>query len=143
MAGVFEEQASDSTQVRDVFSRAYQIAMAEVANGKPVHLTLKHSTRTLEINACMWAMLKDVSDQVDWYGQKPTPEDWKNAFSAALWHERVMPGINKGTFVVLGRPTSKMSQSEMRDMITLIEAFGAEHGVKFKAPKSQYEGWLK
>lgn len=39
-------------------------------------------------------------------------------------------GIDGG-FVVLGQSTSKMTVGEMRDLIELINAFGAERGVKF------------
>ena len=76
-------------------------------------------------------MLTEVSKQVEWYGKKLTPEDWKNVFSAALYQQEAVPGINGG-FVVLGRSTSKMTVAQMSEMQTLIEAFGAERGVVFK-----------
>ena len=43
-----------------------------------------------------------------------------------------MPGLDGG-FVVLGLSTSKMTRAEMSDLQQLMEAFGAERGVKFKA----------
>lgn len=46
-----------------------------------------------------------------------------------------MPNIDGNGFVVLGKSTSKMSVSEMSDMIELIQSFGAERGVKFKDEK--------
>lgn len=94
---------------------------------------LKPPTRSLQANAAMWAALEDVSKQVDWYGRKLTPENWKHVFSASLKKQDVVPGI-EGGFVVLGLSTSKMTIREMSDMIELIHAFGAEHGVKFTAP---------
>ena len=36
--------------------------------------------------------------------------------------------------MVLGKATSKMTKSEMAELQTLIEAFGAQRGVKFTAP---------
>lgn len=87
--------------------------------------------RTDEQNRKMWAMLGEVSAQVDWYGQKLAAEDWKDMFTASLRRLRVVPGIDAGTFIPLGMRTSKMRKAEMADLITLIEAFGAERGVVF------------
>lgn len=93
---------------------------------------VKPLTRTLEQNAKLWAMLNDVSEQVNWHGQKLTPEDWKHVFSAALSQQRVVPNIDSTGFVVLGQSTSKMTVRQMADMIELINAFGAERNVNFK-----------
>lgn len=95
-------------------------------------LTVKQATRSTEQNARLWAMLTDISKQVDWYGQKLTPDEWKDVFSAAMKRTKVVPGIDGG-FVACGQSTSKMTKAEMSDMQTLMEAFGAERGVKFKA----------
>jgi hypothetical protein len=95
-------------------------------------LTVRPETRSLEQNRRLWAMLNDVSEQVDWHGQKLTPEDWKHIFSASIKKQRAVPGLDGG-FVVLGQSTSKMGKVEMSEMQELIEAFGAEHDVKFKA----------
>lgn len=93
---------------------------------------VKPLTRTLEQNAKLWAVLADVSEQVNWHGQKLTPEDWKHVFSAALNQQRVVPNIDSTGFVVLGQSTSKMTVRQMADMIELINAFGAERNVNFK-----------
>lgn len=91
---------------------------------------IKPKTRSLEQNAALWAMLTDVSRQVDWHGQKLTPEDWKHVFSASLKQQRAVPGLDGG-FVVLGQSTSKMTVREMSDLMVLISAFGAERSVRF------------
>lgn len=90
----------------------------------------KAPRRTLEQNSRMWALLTDVARQVDWYGQKLSPEDWKTVFTASLRKARIVPGLDGG-FVPLGMRTSDMTKTEMGDLMTLIEAFGAEHGVIF------------
>ena len=95
-------------------------------------LTVKPQTRTSEQNKRLWAMLTDISKQVDWYGRKLSPEDWKHVLSASLKKQDAVPGIDGG-FVVLGLSTSKMTKGEMADLQTLIEAFGAQKGVKFSA----------
>lgn len=95
-------------------------------------LSVKQATRSTEQNRRLWAMLNEISQQVDWYGQKLTPEEWKDVFSAAMKRTKVVPGIDGG-FVVCGQSTSQMTKSEMSEMQTLMEAFGAERGVKFSA----------
>jgi hypothetical protein len=77
----------------------------------------------------MWAALGDVSEQVVWYGKKLTPDDWKNVFSASLKRLDVVPNLDGSGFVALGMSTSRLSKREMADLITLIDAFGAEHNV--------------
>lgn len=95
-------------------------------------LTVKPSTRSLEQNARMWAMLTEISEQVEWYGHRLTAEEWKDVFSAAMKRAKVVPGLDGG-FVVCGQSTSKMTRAEMSEMQTLMEAFGAERRVKFSA----------
>ncbi len=99
--------------------------------GHKIHITARPPTRSLEQNARLWAALTDVSRQVDWYGQKLAPEDWKAIFSASLAKQRAVPGLERGTMVVLGQSTSQMTVAEMSDLLELINAFAAEHDVKF------------
>lgn len=87
--------------------------------------------RTTEQNDRMWAMLGEISRQVDWYGQKLEDWEWKDVFSASLKKQRAVPAIDGG-FVILGTKTSKMSIREMSDLMELMSAFGAERGVQFR-----------
>jgi len=107
---------------------------AHLMAGQQLVIEVKEKTRSTEQNARMWALLTDVSRQVDWYGQKLTPEEWKDVFSASLKKQKAVPGLDGG-FVILGQRTSKMSIREMADLMTLIEAFGADKGVRFSAPE--------
>ena len=94
-------------------------------------VTFKRNKRSVDQNAKMWAMLTEVAEQVEWYGRKLLPDDWKDMFTASLRKARVVPGIDPGSFVVLGLHTSDMTRDEMSNLIELIAAFGAEHGVVF------------
>lgn len=98
----------------------------------------RKKSRSTEQNAKLWAMLGEVAEQVVWYGQKLDADDWKDLFTAALRNARVVPGIDKGSYVPLGMRTSQMTIAEMSDLIELIHAFGAdpEHPVKFKDDNS-------
>lgn len=92
--------------------------------------TMKDEGRTDPQNRRMWAMLRDISRQVEWYGQMLKDEDWKHIFSASVQQQRAVPGLDGG-FVVLGVSTSKQSKKWFNDMFAVIEAFAAEKGVKF------------
>jgi hypothetical protein len=100
--------------------------------GQRVVVEIKPETRTLAQNARLWAMLTDVAKQVNWYGRKLSQEEWKHVFTASLAKQDVVPGIDGG-FVVLGKSTSKMTKPEMSELQQLIEAFGAQQGVRFTA----------
>jgi hypothetical protein len=102
--------------------------------GHRMVVEIKPETRTLAQNARLWAMLTDVAKQVDWYGRKLSAEEWKHVFTASLSKQDVVPGIDGG-FVVLGKSTSKMTKPEMSELQDLIEAFGAQQGVRFTAPE--------
>ena len=95
-------------------------------------LEIRPEKRSDAQNRRLWAMLADISAQVDWYGNKLTSEEWKDVFSASLKRTKVVPGLDGG-FVVCGQSTSKMTKAEMCELQELMEAFGVEHDVRFKA----------
>jgi hypothetical protein len=94
------------------------------------YVEVKEATRNLEQNALLWALLNDISEQVEWHGQWLSPEDWKHVFSASLKKQRAVQGIDGG-FVVLGQSTSRMGKKEFSDLLELIQAFAIERDVKF------------
>lgn len=96
----------------------------------PVVVSLSRPKRTIDQNDRMWAMLTDISKQVDWYGQKLTKEEWKDVMTAGLKKQKAVPGLDGG-FVVLGAHTSRMTKQELSDLMELISAFGAEHEVEW------------
>lgn len=106
---------------------------AHLMAGRRMVVEVKPETRSLEANARMWAMLTEISAQVEWYGKKLSPEDWKHLFSSTLRKLDVVPNLEGTGFVALGLSTSKMSRREMAELQELMEAFGAERGVRFSA----------
>jgi hypothetical protein len=95
-------------------------------------VTFTESKRTSDQNARLWASLTDVATQLTWHGQKLTPDDWKILFLDALSREtRAVPSIDGNGAVDLGRSSSRLSKAEFSDLLELIAAFGAEHGVVF------------
>jgi hypothetical protein len=106
-------------------------AKALLQAGYRVVIEMRSEVRSVAQNARLWAMLTEISEQVDWHGQRLTPEEWKDIFSAALKRTKVVPGIDGG-FVVCGQSTSRMTRGEMTDMQTIMEQFAAEHNVTFR-----------
>jgi len=98
-----------------------------------VNITLAPESRSAIQNRRLWAVLTDIATQVDWYGQKLSQEDWKHVFTASMTKQRVVPGIDGG-FVVCGLSTSKMTKQQFADLLTIIDAFGSEQGVKWSDP---------
>ena len=120
---------------KQLFILAHQTARqraVEAVRAAPdgFRVEIKPPTRSLDQNALLWPLLTEISEQVEWYGQRLLKEEWKDVFTAALKKEKVVPGINGG-FVVLGQHTSTMSKAVFSELIELIYAFGADHGVKF------------
>lgn len=91
---------------------------------------IKNTVRSDGQNRKMWAMLRDISRQIIWYEQKLSDEDWKHVFSASVKAQRSVPAIDGG-FVVLGVSTRGQSKEWFSDLFEVMNAFGAEHGVKF------------
>lgn len=98
-------------------------------------VTVAEPKRTTAQNDRMWAMLTDVSGQVEWYGKKLDPTDWKHIFTSALRKLEVVPNLDGSGFVALGMSTSRMSKRELSDLMELIASFGAERGVEWSEPK--------
>ena len=129
-------------------SRAYLVLSSDAIRQKArdwidkaerdTRIEFKKPRRTLPQNARMWAMLTDVASQLRWHGLRLSTEDWKLMFLDALKREvRMVPNLMGNGFVSLGRSSSDLSIGEMADLITLIEAFGAEHGVQFSDPNRE------
>lgn len=104
-----------------------------VGQAKPgTRVIFKESKRTTDQNSKLWASLTDIATQLDWHGQKLTPDDWKILFLDALNREmRPVPRIDGRGFVNLGRSSSNLSKNEFSELLELIVAFGTNHGVVF------------
>jgi len=125
---------SDKQVFRLVHPTARQLASKACINAPDGYVVeIKPRTRSLDQNAKMWAMLDDVSRQVEWYGQRLTSDEWKDVLTAALKKQKAVPGIDGG-FVVIGARTRNMTIREMSDLVELMYAFGAERDVRWSDP---------
>lgn len=111
---------------------ARQRAVDAVRNAPAGYVVeVKEPARSLDQNSLLWPLLTALSDQVNWYGQKLAPDEWKDVMTAGLKKQKAVPGIDGG-FVMVGSRTSKMSKAEFSDLVELIYAFGAQQGVRFQ-----------
>lgn len=94
---------------------------------------IRPDTRSLAQNRLMWDLLTELSEQVPWYGQDLSPEEWKDMVTAALKEQKVVPGLTGKGFVVIGAHTSKMTIAEMSDVIEFCYAFGTDKNVLWKS----------
>ena len=124
-AKLFQPVQAEQTW-REIFPKVKAYLMA----GHRLDLTIKKEKRSSEQNRKLWATLGEIANQVEWYGEKLTADDWKHILSASLRKQRAVPGIDGG-FVVLGLSTSKMDKAEMSELLELAMAFGSQQGVHF------------
>jgi len=121
----------DTTQGHNAITALWRTLKPILADGKRLVLKVEPERRSGEQNRLLWAALTDVSQQVEWHGQKLEPGEWKDVFTAALKRQKVVPGL-EGGFVVLGSSTSRMTKAEFSELMELIFAFGTDRGVSFK-----------
>ena len=76
-------------------------------------------------------MLTDIADAQP-EGRQWTPETWKSAFLHYLGHQvRFCEGLMGTGPFPMGFHSSRLSVREMADLITCIQQYGDEHGVKW------------
>lgn len=103
------------------------------------------SQRSLDQNRRMWAMLRDISEQLPWQDWqrrtiKMADHEWKDFLTATFRREqRMVMGEDGASFVLVGSRTRTMTVGEMAEFLTFIEAFGTQRGVTFREPVVQME----
>ena len=122
----------EPVQAHKAIMHAWSHAKNAVMAGHRLTLEIRPEKRSDAQNRRLWSMLNDISEQVNWHGHRLTPGEWKDVFTAAIKRTKVVPGLDGG-FVVCGQSTSQMTKREMSELQQLMEAFGAEHEVAFRA----------
>lgn len=86
----------------------------------------------------MHGLLTDISRQATHNGRRYSPDRWKLLFLDALGREtEFMPSLDNSTIIPVNASSSDLSIKEMSDMIDLMYAWGAEHGIQFHGPQQQ------
>lgn len=118
-----------------LYGRAQRLRALQLIEQAPdgTRVEFKAEKRSMPQNDKMWAMLTEVALQVKWHGRTLRPDDWKLVFLDALDREtQIVPNLDGDGFVNLGTSSSDLTKSEMGDLLELIAAWGAQHGVQFK-----------
>jgi len=94
---------------------------------------IKEPKRGTDQNAVLWGLLDDFAQQVTHVNGKKYPKEaWKMAMMHQLGIEaRFMPSLDGSESVPLGYRSSELGRSQMKDLLTLVEAEGAARGVVF------------
>lgn len=94
--------------------------------------------RTHEQNAKFHAMVRDISRQLKWAGQRWNEEDWKRILLAAKFEQHVVPNpLGYSVIVVNKKRSSHLTLEEMTEFLGEIEAFGTENGVDWTHDESE------
>lgn len=113
----------------DLIDRAPAGAVVNIAEAK----------RTLDQSAKMWAMLSDVSrSKPD--GRVHTADVWKALMMSACGYEvQFLMGLDGNPFPH-GFKSSNLRKGQMHDLITFIQAYGDEKGVRWSEP-NPHDRW--
>ena len=96
-------------------------------------VNIREATRTDPQNDKMWAMLSDVS-RAKPQGKRYTSDDWKAIFmNACGWEVQFIEGLDGRPFPS-GFRSSRLTVRQMADLITFIQAYGDQHGVRWSEP---------
>lgn len=121
---------------RLVHDTARQMAVRAVARApEGMVVEIKPKTRSLDQNARLHAMLADVSKQALFHCRWLSPDEWKILFIsghaiATKQEAEIVPGL-EGEFVNIRESSASMSVSRLNSLMTYIEAWAADNGVRF------------
>lgn len=112
---------------RDLAKRLIDLAPADGV------VKISGPTRNLDQNARMWAMISDIA-RAKPEGRCHTPEVWKALMMNACGHAvQFVNGLDGEPFPT-GFRSSRLSKSQMSELIELIYYYGSQHGVKWSEP---------
>lgn len=98
----------------------------------------KATKRTLPQNDRFWAMLTDISCQVEHCGRKYTPDIWKHIMMQAWGREvRFIPTLSGDGVIPIPLSSSELSKVEMSDLIEFMFCEGAKRGIVWSDPASK------
>lgn len=124
---------SDAKQAHKALIDLWAIIKGELIGGHRVTLIARSESRSLAQNRMLWSCLNDLSEQVEWFGKKLTPEGWKNFITGHMAGQDLLPNMDGTGFIAIGKgkSTSEMTIAEMSALIDLIHAFGSDNEVEW------------
>lgn len=115
--------------------RAFAKSLIDQAPAGAV-VTVKEAVRSTAANDKMWALLSDISRAMP-DGRRHVPEVWKSLMLHACGHAvQFEMGLNGQPFPT-GFRSSKLSKSQMSDLLEFIIQWGDEKGVVWTGPEEE------
>lgn len=110
--------------------------------GKPKKIVIKDLDRSGEQNKKLHAALGDISRQIEHAGKKWDILIWKRLLTAAWMREagdnpQLIPAVDGKGFDIVYERTSQLTVRQCASLLEWIQAFGAEHNVRW----SQRDLW--
>lgn len=110
-------------------ARASSYVLYDAPDGAEV--IVKEPTRNSAINAALHAKLTEIAESREWAGKRWDVETWKRllvaAWSRATGQALVMlPALDGAGVDIVFRRTSAMTQREVSELLTFIEAWESE-----------------
>lgn len=110
-------------------ARASSYVLYDAPEGAEV--IVKEPTRNSAINAALHAKLTEIAESREWAGKRWDVETWKRllvaAWSRATGQALVMlPALDGAGIDIVFRRTSAMTQREVSELLTFIEAWESE-----------------
>lgn len=97
--------------------------------GDPFGTGKKPSSRTEAQNKRLHAICGDIARQKEWAGQRWDRETWKRILIAAVYGQKVVPGLDGGV-VVLNASSSRMTVGQLSEVIAFAEAWAVQQGIQ-------------
>ncbi len=98
-------------------------------------MKLAEETRNDRQNRCMWARIKDIMEQKT-DGRQWNADQWKLRFLNALGAEmQFLPDLEEKGFFPVGHSSSVLTVEQFGALLTIIDAYGAQHGVQWSNPE--------
>jgi hypothetical protein len=103
---------------------------------KPKLIVIKEPDRNGEQNKLLHKLLSQIAEQVEWHGQRLSIVVWKRLCTAAWLREdghspMLVPSLDGHGIDMIFEHTSKLSVKQCASLITWVEAFGSQQGVKW------------
>lgn len=129
----FSIEVSGIEPAKVAIASAFRAIRGHLAEGLVAVISFAPDTRSLAQNRLMWSSLRDLSEQVTWFGKKLTADGWKDFITAHLDGQDLVPNMDGTGFIAIGRgrSTRNMTIKEMTAVIELAHCFGAERGVRW------------
>lgn len=126
---------TDKSTIKLASDAARKRALELVMNAPEGYVVIvSEPTRTLDQNAKLWPMIADCQAQIPDM-REMDGESVKLRFMDALGTEmRYLPKLDNSGYFPVGHKSSALSVRQFADLIELIYAHGAQHGVAWSEP---------